>query len=142
MQMPITLMYASLFAIFALYLSFGAGSTRGKSGVPILFGEPVNMELAEKVRRHQNFLEYVPMFLIVFAAIEMNGGSSMFLFVVGDLLLIARIAHAIGLKHDNMGHIGRLIGAGGTALVTLVTAIYGLYLSVGPVMKQVTGMFS
>ena len=32
--------------------------------------------------------------------------------VVGDLLIIARIAHAIGLKHDNMGHIGRLIGGG------------------------------
>jgi len=142
MQMPITLMYASLFAIFALYLSFGAGSMRGKSGVPILFGEPPNMDLAEKVRRHQNFLEYVPMFLIVFAAIEINGGSSLFLFIVGDLLLIARIAHAIGLKHDNMGHIGRLIGAGGTALVTLITAIYGLYLSAGPVMNIVTTMLS
>ena len=70
MQMPITLMYASLFAIFALYLSFGAGSMRGKSGASIMYGEPINMALAEKVRRHQNFLEYMPMFLIVFAAIE------------------------------------------------------------------------
>lgn len=133
MNIPITLFYASLFAIFALVLSFGAGSTRGKAGVSILFGDPVNMELAEKVRRHQNFLEYVPMFLIVFAAVELNGGSHMFLFVVGDLLIIARIAHAIGLKHDNMGHIGRLIGAGGTALLTLVTAGYGLWLSAGGV---------
>lgn len=142
MQMPITLMYASLFAIFALYLSFGAGSMRGKSGASIMYGEPINMALAEKVRRHQNFLEYMPMFLIVFAAIEINGGSSWFLFAVGDLLLIARIAHAIGLKHDNMGHIGRLIGAGGTALVTLATAIYGLYLSAGPIMKLTVAMFS
>ncbi|MGY8796543.1 MAG: hypothetical protein ACKVJN_15720, partial [Woeseiales bacterium] len=60
----------------------------------------------------------------------------------GDLLLIARIAHAIGLKHDNMSHIGRLIGAGGTALVTLVIAIYGLYLSIGPVTKLTVAMFS
>lgn len=130
MQMPITLMYASIFAIFALFLSFKAGSFRGKSGVSVLFGEPANMELAEKVRAHQNFLEYVPIFLIVFGAIELAGGSSMFLYIVGDLLIIARIAHAIGLKHDNMGHPGRLIGAGGTALLTLVTAGYGLWLSV------------
>ena len=131
MQMPITLMYASFLAIFALVLSFKAGSARGQSGLSVLFGEPANMELAQKVRVHQNFLEYVPIFLILFAAIEANGGSSMFLFVVGDLMIIARIAHAIGLKHDNMAHKGRLIGAGGTALLTLVAAGYGLWLTAG-----------
>jgi len=128
MQIPITLMYASVMAVFALVLSFQAGSTRGKLGISVLFGDPVNMELAEKVRRHQNFLEYVPMLLILFGAIEASGGSSMFLYVAGDLLIIARIAHAIGLKHDNMAHPGRLIGAGGTALLTLVTAGYGFWL--------------
>jgi uncharacterized membrane protein YecN with MAPEG domain len=130
MQMPITLMYASIMAAFALVLSFGAGSFRGNTVISVLFGDPANMELAEKVRRHQNFLEYVPMVLIMFGAIEISGGSSMFLYIVGDLLIIARIAHAIGLKHDNMAHPGRLIGAGGTALLTLVTAGYGLWLSV------------
>ena len=129
MQMPITLMYASIFALFALVLSFKAGSFRGKSGISVLFGDPSNMELAEKVRRHQNFLEYVPVLLIVFGAIEINGGSSLFLYIVGDLLIIARIAHAIGLKHDNMAHIGRLIGAAGTALLTLVTAGYGVWMA-------------
>ena len=60
--------------------------------------------------------------------IEANGGSSLFLYVVGDLLIIARIAHLIGLKHDNIAHKGRLIGAGGTALITVVTAGYGLWI--------------
>ncbi len=82
-----------------------------------MFGDPVNTELAERVRRHQNFLKYVPMLLIMFGAIEINGGSSMFLYIVGDLLIIARIAHAIGLKHDNMAHPGRLIGARGHGIV-------------------------
>ena len=40
MHMHITLMYASIFAVFALVLSFRAGSFRGKSGVSVLFGEP------------------------------------------------------------------------------------------------------
>lgn len=141
MQIPITLMYASIFAIFALVLSFGAGSARGRSGASILFGDPPDMELAEKVRRHQNFLEYVPIFMIVFGAIEANGGSSMFLFIVGDLLIIARIAHAIGLKHDNMAHIGRLIGAGGTALLTLIAGIYGIWLSYDPVLENIMSLF-
>lgn len=129
MQMPITLMYASIFALFSLFLSFKAGSARGKSGLSVLFGAPTNMELAQKVRVHQNFLEYVPIFLIAFGAIEINGGNHLFLYVVGDLLIIARVAHAIGLRHDNMAHIGRLVGAAGTALLTLVTAAYGLWIS-------------
>ena len=129
MQLPITLMYAGIFAIFALLLSFLAGSARGKSGISILFGDPVDIKLAEKVRRHQNFLEYVPLFLIVFAALEANGVSPMFLYIVGDLMIVARIFHAFGLHHDNMGHIGRLIGAGGTALLTLVCSGYAIWIA-------------
>ncbi len=129
MSMPITLMYASIFAFFALVLSFRAGSFRGKSGISVLFGDPTNMELAERVRAHQNFLEYVPILIIVMGAIEINGGSDMFLYVTGDLLFIARIAHAMGLKHDNMAHKGRLIGAAGTALITLVVAAYGVWMA-------------
>ena len=129
MGLPITLLYASLFAIFALVLSFRAGSFRGKSGISILFGDPPNMELAQRVRVHQNFLEYVPILIVVMGALEANGASSMFLYIIGDLLIVARIAHAVGLKHDNMAHIGRLIGAAGTALVTLAAAGYGVWIA-------------
>ena len=129
MAIPVTLMYASFFALFALVLSFRAGSFRGKTGISVLHGAPENMELAQRVRVHQNFLEYVPLVLIVMGAIELNGGSRMFLYIVGDLLIIARIAHMIGLKHDNMAHPGRVIGAGGTALITLACAGYGLWIA-------------
>ncbi len=130
MLVPISLMFASLFALFALVLSFRAGSYRGKAGVSVLFGEPQNMQLAERVRVHQNFLEYVPMILIVMALVEVNGGSATFLYSIGGLLLVTRVAHAMGLKHDDMSHVGRLIGAAGTALLTLVLAGYGLWLGI------------
>ncbi len=71
------------------------------------------------------------MLLIVMGAIELNGGSSTFLYIVGALLIVVRIAHAAGLKHDNMAHPGRLVGAAGTALLTLVTAGYGLWIAAG-----------
>ena len=134
MSIPITLMYAGFFALFGLYLSARAGGFRGKAQVSILYGDPINWELAERVRVHQNFLEYVPMILILFGLIEVSGGSRWFLFIAGDLLIIARIAHLIGLKHDNMAHIGRLIGAGGTALITAAAGLYGLWLSVPAVL--------
>ena len=134
MSIPVTLTYASFFAIFSLILSFRAGTYRGKAGVSVLYGEPANMELAQRIRVHQNFLEYVPMILIVMGALEASGVSRMFLYVVGDLLVIARIAHAVGLKHDNMSHVGRLIGAGLTALITLVIGVYGLWLGANALM--------
>jgi len=134
MQLPITALFAGILAIFALVLSFKAGGFRGKTGVSVLYGEPPNLELAEKVRAHQNFLEYVPMILILMGVIELNGGSGTFLYIVGALLVVARIAHAVGLKHDNMAHPGRLVGAGGTALITLVSAVYALWIAVGPML--------
>ena len=131
MSIPITLTFSSIFALFALALSFRAGSYRGKAGESILFGNPPNMELAERVRVHQNFLEYVPLLLILMGTIEANGGSSTFLLVCGVLLFVARIAHAVGLKHDTMSTKGRLIGAGGTALLLIAMAGYGLWLGAG-----------
>jgi len=129
MQLPITAIYAGLLAIFALVLSARAGSYRARAGISILYGNPVNWELAQRVRVQQNFLEYVPLVLILMAVSELNGASSTMLHSVGALLIIARIAHMVGLKHDNMAHIGRLIGAAGSALITLVMAVYTLWLA-------------
>ncbi len=127
-MLNVTLLYAAIFALFAMYLSSRAGLFRGKLGVSIHYGEPPNHELQERVRVHQNFLEYVPMILILMAGIELSGGNAIFLYVVGALLLLARIAHAVGLKYDNIAHPGRLIGAGGTALITFVCVGYALWL--------------
>jgi uncharacterized membrane protein YecN with MAPEG domain len=129
MPLPITLLYACVFAIFALALSFRVGAVRGKSGISILVGEPQNMELAERVRAHQNFLEYVPLFLIVMGAVELSGGSANWLHGAAVLMLIGRVGHAIGLKHDNMSHKGRLVGMLGTIGATLIVAIYGLIIA-------------
>ena len=133
MTITITAFYTALLAIFALFLSAQAGGFRGKSGISILYGDPVNMDLAERVRRHQNFLEYVPILIILMAMLEVNGVSATFLHSIGILTIISRIAHFVGLKHDNMGHPGRTIGAGGTALLTLVCAGYLLWITAGSV---------
>ena len=134
MALPITALYAGLLTIFALVLSAHAGGFRGKSGISVLFGNPENMQLAQRVRVHQNFLEYVPMALIIMGVIEINGGNTTFLNVFGIVLLVARFAHAIGLKHDNMAHPGRVIGAGGTALMSLVAAVYAIWMVVKPML--------
>ena len=134
MTLSITALYAGIMMIFALALSFKAGGFRGSTGISVLFGDPVNMELAERVRIHQNFLEYVPMAIILMGILEINGGNATFLHVFGVVLIISRIAHAIGLKHDNMGHPGRFIGAGGTALMSMAAAVYALWMVIKPML--------
>ena len=75
---------------------------RAKTGISILHGD--NMELAEKVRRHQNFVEYVPIALILIGFLELNGSNAIFLHVLGASLVVVRVAHAKGLYHDNIRH--------------------------------------
>ncbi len=49
MQLPVAALCAGIMAIFTLVPSARAGSYRGKAGVSILFGDPVNRELAQRV---------------------------------------------------------------------------------------------
>jgi len=128
-MVKITLLYAAVLAVMSIALSARAGLFRGKVRVSILYGEPMNAELAERVRVHQNFLEYVPLLLILMAGIELSGGNSLFLYIVGAVLILARIAHAMGLKHDNIEHPLRAVGAGTTALLTLACVVYALILA-------------
>ena len=132
MALQITALYAGILTVFSLVLSGKAGGFRGKTGISILHGEPSNMDLAQRVRVHQNFLEYVPMALILMGIIEVNGGNATFLHVFGVVLIISRVAHAIGLKHDNMAHPGRVIGAGGTFLMSFAAAVYAVWMVVKP----------
>ena len=74
------------------------------------------------------------MAIILLGILEINGGNATFLHVFGVVLIISRIAHAIGLKHDNMGHPGRVIGAGGTALISMAAAMYALWMVVKPML--------
>jgi uncharacterized membrane protein YecN with MAPEG domain len=134
MALAITALYAGIMMIFALALSFRAGIFRASKNISVLFGSPENMELIQRVRAHQNFLEYVPLALILMGIIEINGGNTTFLHVFGMVLIISRFAHSIGLKHDNMGHPGRAIGASGTALISLVAAVYALWMVLKPMM--------
>ena len=120
----ITLLYAGLLGILSLALSYLCGSLRGKTGISI--GDGGNTELLLAMRRHANFVEYVPLALILIALLEMNGVAAIAIHSLGGALFVCRVAHALGLKADTMAGAGRLIGAAGTALVTLVASVWAI----------------
>ena len=124
-MVPITALYAALLAVVFAWLSFKVGAARGRTGISILHGD--DMQLAEAIRRHANFVEHVPIALILMGLIEINGGSAVLLHIVGALLVICRIAHPLGLHHDRMQHPLRMVGAGGTFLIILVLGLVALW---------------
>ena len=120
-MVPITALYAGLLALIAIVLAGVIGPMRARTGISILHGE--NMELATRIRRHANFTEWVPLALILVGFLELNGASPGLLHGLGIALVVSRVAHPLGLQHDNVRNPLRGIGAGGTTLVTLIAGV-------------------
>jgi len=120
LQVPITAVYAALQALIGFALSMPIGPLRGKLGVSI--GDGGNAELLLRMRRHGNWAENVPLALLLMGLLELNGAGATLLHVLGATLLIARIAHPIGLKPDSVNTPLRIGGAVLTGLVTVVSA--------------------
>ncbi len=118
MPLPITAIYAAAMVAISVWLGFQVGSARGKTGISIFHGD--DMSLGEKIRRHANFTENVPFVLVLLAILELNGAPAGLLHALGITLVVARIAHPLGLHADNMRHPLRAIGAGLTLLVSVV----------------------
>ena len=123
-SLHVTALYAGILGLMSLALAMAAGMQRGSAGISV--GDGGNPDLLLAMRRHANFLEYVPMALILLGVLESNGVSDTALHALGASLVVARVAHAVGLKGDTMQGIGRLIGAGGTMLVSVVASIWAI----------------
>lgn len=124
MLLPITALYAGLLALIGFGLAAGSGSIRSKTGVS--FGDGGNVDQIVAVRRHGNFAEWVPLALILLAILELNQVSSTAINVLGGWLVVARILHPIGLRADGKFSVLRGIGAGSTALIVVVSAIWAI----------------
>lgn len=125
MIIPITALYAALLAAVLCWLTARIGLVRGKTGISMLDGG--NEQVGLEMRRHGNFVEHVPLLLILMAIIEANDGNTLFLHVAGILLVVCRIAHPFGLRHDRVQTPMRLLGAGGTFVLTIALGLVALW---------------
>ncbi|WP_194755299.1 MAPEG family protein [Aliidiomarina indica] len=122
MLLPITSLFAGLLTLLLIVLSVRIIQLRWRHRVGIGLGESKDLEVA--VRIHGNFVEYVPLALILLALIEFTGANAMLLYGLGGLLFVARINHAIGLTRSIGPTIYRTIGVLGTFVMLLVSAAY------------------
>jgi uncharacterized protein len=120
MTFHITSIYAATLGFLAILLSFHVIQLRAKTKVSLLDeGNPV---LRERIRRHGNFVEYVPLALILMALAEAGGATSTWLHIIGGVLLVSRLIHPFGIKHNDASAPARIIGAAGTQISMFMAA--------------------
>ena len=121
MLVIITSLYAALLAIIWFVLFGAVGRLHGKHNISLGDGGLADMIVAN--RRHMNFVESVPLALILILLVDLNGGSATWVHALGIVLVVSRIIHPFGLSIETMNTPARVIGAGGTVFVILGAAI-------------------
>ena len=87
-------------------------------------GDP---RLLAAMRRQANFVEQVPIALLLLGIVELNGASATWLHALGATLLVSRVVHPFGLDAADMRRLPRLLGALGTLLMVLAAAATALW---------------
>ena len=113
--------YAAIFALIYIGLSVRVIALRNAKRVSLGSGGDPALERA--IRIHANFIEYVPLALILLIAIEMQHGLRYVLHVLCLLLLIGRICHFFALSRENTANPLRGVGVALTMAVLAVAAI-------------------
>lgn len=123
MVFPVTSVYAIPLVILGIFLWFRVTLMRAQLNISI--GDASNPALLQRVRQHGNFIEWVPMVLVLMMIAEGNGASALWLHASGGLLLIGRLIHPFGLKINHASHPMRIVGNSASLLatVTLLTVL-------------------
>jgi len=116
--MVITTLYAIPLAILSFILWMSVTKTRAATQVSI--GSGGDTALHERIRRHGNFAESVPLVLILMGLAETGGAGALWLHMAGALLLLGRLLHPLGLKADNSAHPLRIAGNSLPLLATVI----------------------
>ena len=124
----ITLFYASLLTLLALTLAFLTGRQWFKTDTMLGLGEDFGM--LQITRAHGNLIENALFFLVLLFLLETVAQiPNIYLLIMGDVFLLARLAHAYGITRVDGKSIFRAIGTLATILVLFVQSIWGMILS-------------
>jgi uncharacterized membrane protein YecN with MAPEG domain len=128
-SVAITLLYAGLLSLIFIALTVRVVQLRGKRQVGI--GDGGHQDLALAIRVHANFVEYVPLLLVLIGFLEASGAPAWAVHAMGVVLVVCRLAHAQGLSGSEGTSPGRAVGAGGTLLLLLVGAVWAVLRGIG-----------
>lgn len=122
MLLTVTSVYTAVFSLLIVYLSLSISMHYAKAGTTQADPNAMKDEtLRRKTRAHGNFIEYVPLALILLAMLEISGEHRAALWLMGGAFVLARVIHAYGQRFTDtpvlraigmmMGHLYFVAGA-------------------------------
>jgi uncharacterized membrane protein YecN with MAPEG domain len=95
LDLPITSIAVAVAAIALVPLSMNVSFGRMKAGLAT--GYPSDEALVRRARAQGNYIEYVPIALILIAVLEATGESATGLWTLAGALALGRASHAVGM---------------------------------------------
>ncbi|MFC3675428.1 MAPEG family protein [Ferrovibrio xuzhouensis] len=124
----VTPLYAALCGLLLMVLS--ARVILLRRALKVGLGDGDQPVLRRAIRVQANCAEYVPLALILLLLLEISHQVPVVaLHVLGLLLLVGRIAHALGVSRSGGTGLGRIIGIGGTFSMMIVAAVWLLVIA-------------
>jgi uncharacterized membrane protein YecN with MAPEG domain len=123
---PATLLTAGALGLVLLVLSYRVVQMRLSGKISI--GDGGNEALSLRIRAHGNFAEYVPLALLLMLLVEAaSAGTPGALYIIGGLLVLARVLHAWGLALDSPNK-PRIFGMVLTFSVILLLSLWAMWM--------------
>jgi uncharacterized membrane protein YecN with MAPEG domain len=125
--LSITTPYAAALGLLSILLSLRVVLGRGRHEVSLGDGGYDDLIVAQ--RAHGNFVEYVPLALLLIALNEFSGQPAWVIHALGAGLLVSRVLHPLGLATSFSIRPARAGGYALTLVVTLVASVLLLWTS-------------
>ena len=123
-------LYAGLFGLMLIVLSLRVSFIRREARVAL--GDGDEEILLRRIRAHGNFIEFVPITLLLLALSEHLGLGSLFVHLLGIALVVARAAHAFGISQPDETFAFRMFGTTVTLIVLCIAALYCVWVGILP----------
>jgi uncharacterized membrane protein YecN with MAPEG domain len=120
-------------AAAAVVINFWLGMriSRLRHSLKVSVGDGGQEPIVRRMRAQANFVENVPITLILFGLVEITGKGGAWLAPLGAVFLLGRIAHAFGMDSDTAFKAGRPIGMLTSMLSQLVLAVVAVLIALG-----------
>jgi len=118
----ITAIYAGLCGLLLVVLYVRVSQRRLATKIGMGVGGDTALE--QRIRAHGNFIESVPIALVLLYLLEQSGVEPIYIHAFGIALVLARLAHAQGISATAGRSAGRFYGSIGTLLVIAALSVW------------------